>query len=414
MTMKKIKILLLIVIFQNIIFASGGSIYSRYGFGELRYSFSARRIGFGELGFSIADREFLSNINPASWSQLGLTRFETGLYVNSINYTSSQKDVFKSNAIFNGLMLGFPIDRSNGISFVTGLTPYSNVGYEVLSSESSNLVPEHTVTYIGEGGLNKLFFGSSVKLPYDFAIGASFDYYLGEINNNSDIVFSDTLGFHDATFKRQFSYHGIGYTFGLITGDISKIFGESLFKDLKIGFTISPAIKLSADSSSTYVSIIGTYSASSGSIKSKLPLRFGIGASFKISDNYQFTLDYLTQKMSEYELGNVKSNNLQDLSKYSFGVEYHPTAKFNDYWSLIMLRGGISYEKTPYIFNGESINQLSFYGGCSLPISYENSLDIAFQFAKRGTTNKNLLQENIYRLTFSLSLGELWFVRIER
>ncbi|MCX7876158.1 MAG: hypothetical protein N2321_08340 [Melioribacteraceae bacterium] len=412
--MKKINILIVLILLQSVLIAGGGSIFSRYGLGDFRYAYSARRIGLGELGYSISDREFISNINPAAWNKIGLTRFESGIYVNALNYSSSQKSVFNSTTYFNGITLGFPIDRENGVSFVTGLTPYSLVSYQVLSSEKSSLVPEHSVTYIGEGGIQKLFFGSSVKLPLDFSVGASFDYYLGEINNNSDIVFSDTLGFHDATFKRQFSYHGIGLTAGLISGDISKLFGESSFKDFYIGFSFSPQVKLKADSSSTYISIIGTYAANSGSIKSNLPLRFGIGASFRITDNYLFTLDYMTQKMSQFELGNIKSKNLQDVSKFSFGVEYHPNAVFNDYWSLVMIRGAVSYEKTPYVFNGESINQFSVYAGCSLPLSYENSLDIAFQYGKRGTTNKNLIQENLYRLTFSLSFGELWFIQIER
>lgn len=412
--MKKINLLLFVIIIQTTLIAGGGSVYSRYGIGDFRYSFSARRIGLGELGYSIADREFISTLNPASWNNLGLTRFETGVYVNSLNYESSQKSVFKSTAYFNGLVFGFPILRDNGISFVSGLTPYSNVSYEILSSEKNELVPQHIVTYFGEGGMQKLFFGTSLRLPFELAVGASFDYYLGEINNNTDILFQDTLGFHSATFKRQFSYHGIGFTVGLISPDISKIFGENNFKDFHIGLSISPELNLSADSSNTNVSIIGTYSANGGTTKGKLPLRFGFGTSFKITDNYLFTFDYLIHKMSQFELGNIKSNNLQDVSKFSFGLEYHPTAKFNDYWSLVMLRGGFSYEKTPYVFNGESINQLSLYAGCSLPLSYENSLDIAFQYAKRGTTSKNLIQENFYRLTFSLSLGELWFVRIER
>ncbi len=412
--MKKINLLLFILLIQTALIAGGGSVYSRYGLGDFRYSFSARRIGLGELGYSISDREFISTLNPASWNNLGLTRFETGVFVNAMNYESSQNSVFKSTAYFNGLVFGFPISKENGISFVTGLTPYSNVSYEILSSDKNDLVPDHTVTYIGEGGIQKLFFGSSLRLPFNISVGASFDYYMGEISNNTDILFHDTLGYHNSTFKRQFSYHGIGFTAGLISPDISKLFGESEFKELHFGFSVSPQLNLTADSSSTNVSLIGTYTASSGTITGKLPLRFGFGTSFKFTDNYLFTFDYLIHKMSRFEFGNIKSNNLQDVSKFSFGIEYHPTAKFNDYWSLIMLRGGFSFEKTPYIFNGESINQLSLYAGCSLPLSYENSLDIAFQYAKRGTTNKNLILENIYRLTFSLSLGEIWFIQVER
>lgn len=413
--MRKIKILLLTLSLQSLLFAGGGSVYTRYGLGEFKYSFSARRFGMGELGYSVADRDFVSSLNPASWTKISFTRFETGLSVDaSTQNSASSKSVFNSYASFKGLIFGFPISRDNGIAFVSGIVPYTNVSYQVLSSEVSDLVPEHQVTYTGEGGISKLFFGSSYNLPFGFSLGLSFDYYNGRINNNTEIVFGDSTTYHDATFKRQFNYHGIGMTAGLISGDISKLFGASDFKEFRVGFSLSPQVSLSADSSSTYVSLIGTYDNVTGSIKSTLPMRLGIGASFQITDNYLFSLDFMHQPMSKFDLGGVKSNVLQDISKFSFGFEYQPTARYNSFWGLVMLRAGLSYENTPYKFNGESINQTSVYAGCSLPLSWENTLDIGFQYGIRGTTNKNLLQEKVYKFNFSLSIGELWFIQTER
>ena len=56
--------------------SNGGSLYTRYGTGDLQYSFSARRLSLGELGAAYFDRNYLSYYNPASWAGLTLTRFE--------------------------------------------------------------------------------------------------------------------------------------------------------------------------------------------------------------------------------------------------------------------------------------------------------------------------------------------------
>lgn len=410
----KILLILLVVSLQGITLATGGSTYTRLGLGEFNYSFSARRFGLGELGYALSDRDFLSYTNPASWNQIGLTRFETGIMINASNQSSSSKSVFNSNSNYTGLMVGFPISRENGISFAAGIVPYTNVGYEVISTEKDNLVDDYTTTYTGSGGIFKFFVGTSYRLPFGFSLGASFDYYNGKINNETSVAFNDTSAFRDATFLREFSYHGIGATFGLISSDLSKLFGESDFKDFRIGLSFSPQISMSSDSTNTFTSLIGDYEFNSGVLKSKLPYRLGIGASFKLTDNYLFVLDYMTQPMSKFSWGNQATSPMQDINKYSFGVEYRPSYDAVGFWKQISLRGGVGYEQTPYIFNGTSINQLSVYAGFSMPIGYENTLDFGFQYGRRGTTDNNLIQENIYKVFISLSFGELWFIQTER
>ncbi|MEW6653242.1 MAG: hypothetical protein AB1394_07205 [Bacteroidota bacterium] len=412
------KILLLtFFLLQNVLLASGGSVYTRIGLGELTYNFSARRFALGELGFSIADRDYLSYTNPASWNQLLLTRFETGFMVNSVKQTTAAASVFNSNSYYTGLMFGFPIDRKNGISFAAGIVPYSNVAYELIASESNPLVDPHKTTYKGDGGIFKLFFGTSYRLPFGLSLGASFDYFNGKINNTTSVAFGDTSTFHNATFLREFSYHGIGATFGMISNDLSSLFGENVFKDFRIGLSYSPQINLSSDTTITFSSLVGDSEFKSGALKTKLPHRLGIGASFKITDNYLFTLDYMTQSMSRLEWGSEKSSQLQDISKYSFGVEYTPSYDAVGFLKQLSLRGGISYEKTPYVFGGTTIDQLSIYCGLSIPLKFEysfNSLDIGFQYGRRGTTENKLIREDLFKVNFSLSFGELWFIQSER
>jgi len=410
-------ILLAFFALQSILTASGGSVYTRIGLGELNYNFSARRFGLGELGYSLSDRDYLSYANPASWNALGLTRYETGFMINSVNQNSSSTSVFNTNSYYTGLMFGFPIDRQNGISLAAGIVPYSNVAYELIADEKNPLVDEHKTTYKGDGGIFKFFFGTSYRLPFGFSLGASFDYYNGKTNNSTIVDFADTSSFHDASFLREFSYHGIGGTFGLISNDLSTLFGKSDFKDFRVGISFSPQIQLSSDTTITFSSIVGDSEFKSGVLKTKLPFRLGIGTSFKVTDNYLFTIDYMTQAMSQLEWGSAKSSQLQDITKYSFGVEYTPAFDAAGFWNQLSLRGGISYENTPYVFSGTTINQLSIYAGLSIPLKFEysiNSLDIGFQYGTRGTTANKLIQENLYKINISLSFGELWFIQTER
>ncbi len=69
---------------------------------------------------------------------------------------------------------------------------------------------------------------------------------------------------------------------------------------------------------------------------------------------------------------------------------------------------------TQYTFKGEDINQFGVHTGISFPLGFDNSIDVGLMYGIRGTTNQNLLKENIFQATFSVNFGELWFVRQDR
>ena len=58
----KIKNFLFLILFPLIVFAEGGSPYSRIGLGDLYYSYSARRASFGGLGAAVFDRILLPGL----------------------------------------------------------------------------------------------------------------------------------------------------------------------------------------------------------------------------------------------------------------------------------------------------------------------------------------------------------------
>ena len=369
----------------------------------------------GELGVASIDRDFLNNLNPAGWSRIRLTRFETGIIYQGNGESSNFGNAYYSQTVFSGIMLALPISTDNGISFVSGLVPYSNVNYETAELVDSNLVDAYKLSYKGIGGLSKAFFGLSYRLPGDISIGSSFEYYTGKIQYSTTADFYSSSTFYDATYNKEYYYHGIGYTVGAISGNLATGLGLENLKDLRLGVTFSAAVDLSTDSLSSSTTTLGTVTNSSQSYKTRLPYRLGVGLSMQWTDDYNFMLDYLYQPMGQFNGHNNGSGYIRDLFKISAGMEYRKTRpESQSFWEHVMLRAGLSYEQTQYSFDGYGIDQLSVYGGLSVPMGLDNSVDFGFMYGKRGTMENNLLSENIYKFSITFSIGELWFIRHER
>ena len=80
----KINLIFIVIVFASSgcgLFAQSSSSYSRYGVGDIDYSYSVRRMGMGQLGTSIADVDFISITNPASLYRISKTRIEFSLKV---------------------------------------------------------------------------------------------------------------------------------------------------------------------------------------------------------------------------------------------------------------------------------------------------------------------------------------------
>jgi hypothetical protein len=84
------------------------------------------------------------------------------------------------------------------------------------------------------------------------------------------------------------------------------------------------------------------------------------------------------------------------------------------FWEQFDVRGGLSFEDSQYEVFGENIMQYMLHFGFSFPIGDFNTVDIGLAYGFRGKTESNLIKEDIFRGTVSISLGELWFVRQER
>jgi hypothetical protein len=410
----KIFFILITVSFFNI-FAQVNSGYTRFGIGDVQYTYSARRLGMGGISTSIADDDFINVNNPAALYKLTLTRFEVAIKYGGERLSSNSLNKFYGNAVFNGFTFGFPVSSLYGIGAAIGIIPVTSIRYNIEDNiQSSANLPEHNILYSGSGGLSKIFIGSSYRTPFDLNIGASFDYYFANLNYNTIINFTDNNSYN-AVYLRKYNPNGIGTTVGIQSPDLSSFLSSENMTEFRIGAAINYISDLNTDTMLVGSSAYGTDTLGQGTVTMKVPLKISAGLSLILGNNYLVGIDYIYQPWSKYSLNGVKSSNLRNSSKISAGFEYRPSRESdNSFWEQFLLRAGLSFENTQYKIKGEGINQFAVSGGFSIPVSFENTIDIGLEYAIRGTKSSGLYKENIYKINVGISLGDLWFIRRER
>lgn len=408
--MKKFIFFFLILNASLLLGDGGGSIYTRYGLGDRIIGYDGIRGAMGGLGGALIDGSYLGSYNPASLSGFRQTRIQANASYFGINYSDNTNSSFRSNFQFSGFSLGFPISEVYSSNFVIGIIPYSNVQYEL---ESYNSDFEASEKFEGAGGINKIYGTFTYKIPLDFLIGASFEYYFGKIEYLSQYDFDETT-FTDPIYIREQVYLASGFNFGIISPDLSVLLEVPLISELRISANYNKIGDATIDTSLIFSSNIGADKVYEGVMESPMPSNFGIGMQLELNEKFVFISDYFFEDYNQTTYPGT-SNYLEKFEKFSFGFEYKNSEKqFGDFSESLKFRVGFSYEKMPFSINDNEINSYIFSGGISLPFGFSNSIDLGFSYIKRGGSENNLLQENIYLFNTSVSLGEIWFRRPER
>jgi hypothetical protein len=114
------------------------------------------------------------------------------------------------------------------------------------------------------------------------------------------------------------------------------------------------------------------------------------------------------------DFNGVTPSGLRDSYRLGIGVERGGARDFAAPWlDRVSYRAGFVYDATYYNPNGQPINEWAVTAGLAFPLSGESRCNVAASYGGRGTTADNLIKERIFRLTVSLNISDLWFVRTE-
>lgn len=407
-----IKIILSFILLNAALFAQGGSVYSRYGIGDVKTYTTARQMGLGGVGYAMRTNFHLNTETPSQYGSINQVRFYTGYTFNTIMADDGNlKNTYSSSAV-DGFALGFPISKAAGMGLVLGYTPYSKINYEIDYKHSDTTF---TKRYFGEGGMNKLFIGLSYSPFNDFTLGAMINYYNGRSEYFSELDYVDNTIQNDTYFSTKRTYNGAGFKFSLLSNDLASFLNSEKLSELRIAVNYSLESRINTDTSSVVAIKNGQTKEITSVVKTTLPFRLELGISALLDKSLFIYFDYTYQPFSKLLLGDLKYKATNDFSRVSAGVETNKRSKINsNFWDDINYRAGLSYEKSSLAINGTVIDKLALHCGLSLPLSFDSSLDIGLEAGKRGTLDNNLIKENFINVSVGFNIGDIWFVRYER
>jgi hypothetical protein len=408
-------LLAMLIPIQHLFAQGGGSIFTRYGLGDLQYYENSAAVGMGGAGLSTLPVTVIDAENPANWSQINLTRFSLGGDYQGISVADNSSSSHFGYTGFNGAAFALPLSPPSGFVVSIGVAPYSVVRYDVLTTPPTSAeFGSSTLEYVGQGGINFGWFGASYNLSSSLHVGARVKYYFGTIQNSITQTFDSSV-FQGSTDLRNTQFRGVAVTFGAVYSGLSKILNLGEKNSLNLGAVVTTSSNLSVNENqvitATTAGQVTSDTINTSLPRVKIPLSYGFGASYGTS-RLLLAADALFQNWSGTSYPGILLPAENNSNRFGAGIELLPVHEPNlSLWRRSIYRLGAYEHTTYYQINGQSINETAVTGGWGFTIMGETHLDLGLEYVVRGTTDYSLEREKLLRFTFTLSGADLWFIK---
>ncbi|MFI5148981.1 MAG: hypothetical protein ACHQRM_04560 [Bacteroidia bacterium] len=221
----------LLVVFPALLSSSlfsqtlSSSPYSRYGLGDLQGVGLAQNFALGGAGYAwrndSSSANYINITNPASYSSTRVTTVELGMLSNTTQFQTMDTRFVLNNTSFSYLSVAVPLKPWWGLSF--GVMPYSTVGYNIHTQQNRDTVGLIDYFYQGQGGINKAYLGSGMKLlkkrftdrtGTDLSCGFNANFEFGSISNTRHVVY-DSPNNYDTRIDESIRVHDVAWDFGM-------------------------------------------------------------------------------------------------------------------------------------------------------------------------------------------------------
>ncbi|MCS7212097.1 MAG: hypothetical protein RMI34_08250 [Chloroherpetonaceae bacterium] len=401
--------------------AQGGSLYSRFGIGEVRSLVTAQSAGMGFAGSAIPDLFYIHRINPAMLTTIDQTRIAGDFGYIGYFASSPRASGYQVVAGFEGASLAIPIWQ-----FVvsTGILPYSRLNYRQTQRGTTVIgldTLSYSFSYFGLGGLNSVPIAvgftplRSEKLGI-FRVGAALNFLFGTTTQGSEHRF-DVLELVDSAIEFEDRLAMQTWTFGLGYTSKQGIFAQSDLFSLSVAFSSRASAEgtrrtiLTNNLGNSQTQRRDTLNEVSGWVS--LPSVLTIGLAYSGTPNYIVAADVMLQDWSAAEYFGQRAELQRRAVRFSLGAEVIPSLEVRtNLFSRIAYRIGAYYYQTNWQIGNTGIDEWGLTAGLGIPLSAESSrLDISLQYARRGTTTNGLIEESIFRFGAALNIGERWFLQ---
>ncbi len=384
--------------------------YSSKGLGELVYPGMPHNIAMGEIGIASPSYWSINTVNPALLANNQLTTFQVGFqgdYRTFVSDSTSQSDGTASLRLLN---LAFPIKPRRWATSVS-LTPYSTVNYDFFENlQIEDTEAEAIQAFEGEGGLSRLDWAHGVRITGRFLLGVKATYIFGSIRKSArSIVVGDETPFSIFYNERE-SYRDFTIQFGAFYK-----WALADNKGINFGATYTPATSLKGTKDETFTRVsagttFATQEINEGvEISYDLPTEIGFGIAYEDLNRLMIGVDFTMANGGLYE---ADPENYRETMRLSAGLEFIPDYNsVTSYFDRLAYRAGFSLVQSPYLVQGQVINDFGVSFGSAFPIGGVSSLDTAIKFGWRGTTADGLIRENYVQMVFGLTINDRWFIK---
>lgn len=415
---------------------SAYSPYSVYGIGDLNRSGSAFSRQMGGVGVALRNKRFINYNNPASITARDSLSFMANFGVQQNNEVYRQDGegglVKSANNQFNisDMVMSFPIWRSS--AFMVGINPFSNVGYDFSSIETNPEIIGYTNNITndsyGQGGIFELFVGAGVTFWKRLSIGAQLNYYFGNIDKTTNMIFTDA-SYRSMYGGYNLQLNGITGKFGLqyeqkLGGNVSMVLGATYRMKTGLRGTLREYRYASLSSvTDTLVNNIENLSKKGSSLS--LGDEIGAGISIKGGERWMAEFDYLRSDWSntgfdsKFGLNSIGSaGRFTGRVSQSFRAGFEFVPNRNDvryYFKRVAYRGGLYYEQNYYQLAGNMVTSKGVTFGVTLPILKHynhNGLTLGMDIGQRGSRKNGMVSETYACFVIGIDIHDIWFQKI--
>ena len=373
----------------------------------------------GGIAIGLRDGSQINPTNPASYTAIdSLTfLFEGGVSLQNMNISGGGLKLNAKNASFDYLAMQFRLAPWMAMS--VGLLPYSNVGYTVSDSQTTDNDLTYSRSFTGDGGLHQLYVGAGVKVLKNLSVGVNASYFWGDLTRTRSVIFPQMSSSTYYSYNRQMAVSISDYKL-----DFGVQYTQELNKkhSFTVGAIYSPKHKLNNDYNSTIQ--VGSSTTEKMDATLELPNTFGVGFTYNYDKRLTLGMDYSLQQWSKTEFG-IATNDINvrqdfeetyaycDRTKISVGAEYIPNLIGRSYFAHIKYRLGAYYTTPYYKIDGKKASrEYGVTAGFGLPVPRSRSiLSISGQFVRVKGLETNMVNENIFRVSIGLTFNERWFFK---
>jgi len=363
----------------------------------------------GGIGISNSSRFFLNSINPALLVQNNLNTFDMSMGVDLRELETEKITESNTSGELSYLTFGIPVKP--GIwTLAFGLRPYSTVNYDIITRDTltADKIPIST-NFVGEGGLNEVFFSNGFKIYKNLSLGIKASYLFGPIDKETIVTIDENVNNQTVLVNRT-SHSDLTFGAGLHYG--WRIKPQSI---INFGVTYDFASSIQAKRSLFQeIRVLGSLVASRDTLifeekrNIDLPAKFGLGFSYQKLNKWTVGVDLTTQRWSNFIDADGNSNTLNNGYKLAVGGEWTPNiGSVSSYLARVTYRLGASLERTPFLLNNETINEIGINFGLSFPVIRFSTINIGTQLGQRGNTDNGLIKERFARIFFGISFNDL-------